>query len=170
MISGIAYDAQGNVAGLYNCPDILSLEMQKPAGGSVYEVPYETIASNPFNFDPLRKMLCDRIDAAAEVARSKFITSSPGQAMTYIAKSAEAIAYRNDNTVPTPFLCAEAAAIGITVNELASEVSHMTFLWELNGSMIEATRRKAKIAVQTAADDVKAIYAASVVEWESLTA
>ncbi len=92
-----------------------------------------------------------QIDQLAERARLRFITAGEGQAMTYIAKNAEALAWFTDTAALTPFLAAEARALGITIAALAADVRQQALAWQLVGAAIEAVRRGLKVAVGGAA-------------------
>jgi hypothetical protein len=94
--------------------------------------------------------LLNDVDVWAERVRLRFITPGAGQAMTYIAKNAEAVVYLADNATPTPFLSAEAAAIDSTVAALALEVRDSAIGWQAAGAAIEANRRGLKVAIRTA--------------------
>jgi hypothetical protein len=119
------------------------------------------------NLGPLKARLQKRIDEEAEVARHRYITPGAGQAITYIRKETEARARAADPEAPTPLLDAEAAAIGVTVDQLVTEVITAADQWLVIGSAIEALRRGAKEAVN-AATDAETACAAAEVAWPGL--
>lgn len=107
------------------------------------------------------------IDAQAEAIRARFITASPGQAMTYLQKDAEARAWLADHNAPTPMLSAEAEALGIPVGTLAGQVIANADLWGLIGGKIEGARRAAKQAA-SAATSAAGVRAALNINWQDV--
>lgn len=82
------------------------------------------------------------VDAEAERLRSGTITAAPGQSMAYEAKHREAERYPQGNLFP--FLEAEAEALGLMVQEVASSILAARLRWETLGPRIEGARLKAK--------------------------
>lgn len=121
----------------------------------------------PVNLSVLKGTLCAQIDAAAEVERGRYITSGSGQAMTYQAKAAEALALAADpapDHAAYPLLSAE---VGITAPDLTgvgAVVRGAYAAWQVIGAAIERARLAGKVAVM-AADDEAAARAAAAVEW-----
>ena len=111
----------------------------------------------------LRAAAIARVDAAAGAVRAKFITVVPGQEMTYLVKEQEARAYAGDPS-GFPFLAAEAAATGMTVEDVAALVIAQANAWRPIGAAIEGLRRGAAVAI-AAATTPAAIAAAANVEW-----
>lgn len=107
------------------------------------------------------------IDAQAEAARAHIITPGPGQAMTYLQKTAEARAWLADNSAPTPILSAEAEAMATTLAALAAEVVANADAWLVVGGRIEGARRAAKRAASEATD-AAGIRAAANINWQDV--
>ena len=149
------------------CQDY-DLEKQAQPGEGVMLATADAIVVAEVNLQPVKDSAAAQVDAAAETQRETLITGGSGQAMTYMAKNAEALGWLANNAYPTPFLSAEAAAIGSTVAALAAEVRNAASAWATEGSAIEAKRRKSKMAIQ-AATNVAEIHAAMQVDWSALT-
>lgn len=121
----------------------------------------------PPDLSALKAALCAQIDAAADVERGRYITSGSGQAMTYQAKAAEALALAADpapDHAAYPLLSAE---VGITAPDLTgvgAVVRGAYAAWQVSGAAIERARLAGKAAVM-AADDEAAARAAAAVEW-----
>lgn len=107
------------------------------------------------------------IDRQAGEFRGRFITTVPGQEMTYLRKEEEARAHVAGTNAEPLMLTAEAAATGVTVADLAAAVIQKADEWAGLGAAIEAARIGAKAAV-TAAATREAKIAAAVVDWEGL--
>lgn len=150
------------------CQDY-DLALQAGPGEGAMEASSDVVVVAEINLDPVRQSLSAKIDAEAETIRGQYITTGSGQAMTYLAKQAEAAAFLTDSGASTPFLTAEAAATDTTVAELAAVVSANAAIWESAGAKIEAARRCAKIAVE-AADNIAAMHAASQIDWSAALA
>ena len=167
----IIYSAEGMELGSGTVPTAEQARAQltvKPEGSVIYVLPNGTVGNRgpdgvPF-LAPLRAHYTALIDAAAEAERLKYITAGYGQAMTYLAKSAEARAFMADPQAVTPFLSAEAEAMGATVAEIAAKVSEAEAAWRVIGGAIESVRMASKAAVAAAAT-LPAIVAAAEVEW-----
>ncbi len=140
------------------------IPLQAGDGETSIEVPRGVLSWPDLDLELYRQHLYVQIDASAELVRTQFITPGSGQAMTYLKKEAEAAAYLADNTVPTPFLSAEATATGVTLPDLAALVNLRAQQWGQVGPIIEGTRLGAKKAVETATD-IASIYQASVIDW-----
>lgn len=96
------------------------------------------------------------IDNAAGRARSRFITTVPGQEGTYQLKVNEALDYISAgspaDTSLYVMLTAEAEGRNIPVSDLANEVLLVRDQWVLIAAQIEKLRMSGKIAVANAAD------------------
>jgi hypothetical protein len=91
------------------------------------------------------------IDAAAGMARLRYITDVPGQAATYAEKRAQAQAFVGaPGPVAPAFVQAEADAMGVTALQAAQYILATALAWEQIGPAIERERRRGKIAVQAA--------------------
>jgi hypothetical protein len=160
----IFYNATtGAYIGNYSGADGTAAQQVVPDGAVMMQVPMVVWAA-PANLDALRTYKQNEIDAQAEAERLKYITAGYGQAMTYMAKNAEALGYLANNAYPTPFLTAEAAATGTTVAALALVVRDAAIAWQAAGAQIEALRMGAKAAIAAATDFVE-IAAAATVDW-----
>lgn len=107
----------------------------------------------PVSLEAARRKLSRRLDEEAERQRLLWVTAGAGQAMTYLAKEAEARALLAGSTDPTPFLDAEADAMGLTVAALAASVVTQSDAWRGTiGPAIEARRKVLKAAIAAAAD------------------
>lgn len=112
------------------------------------------------------------IDAAAEVARLKYITAGSGQAMEYQQVAAEAQAYlAGGDTDPDlyPMMVADqqgraAAGVERTLGQIALEVNERHQLWMQIGAQIRQLRVKHKLLVEQATSP-EGITAALDVPW-----
>lgn len=104
-----------------------------------------------------RVYACADIDLAAGNARRRFITDVPGQEAVYITKLEQAKAYAaahalNPAALVPPYIAAEAAAMGWTAIDTASNVIGLATLWnDQIGPAIEAARLGGKAAAMAAA-------------------
>ena len=159
--------ATGAHHGNYMGPDNTAVSQKLPDGAAYMLVPVNAWTTPP-NLPPIKDHAASLVDMDAETQRQTLITGGSGQAMTYMAKNAEALGYLANNAYPTPFLSAEAAAIGSTVAALAAEVRDAAIAWQAAGAAIEAKRRKAKVDI-AAATNVAEIHAAMQVDWSANT-
>jgi hypothetical protein len=139
----------------------------QPPGRAVVVVPIEAFDGDEINLDLVKQAVMGEIDAKAEACRMRFITAGTGQGMTYIRKEMEARAWMEDNSKPTPFLSAEAAATGTTVLAAAQLVISQADAWVYIGSAIEGLRMGAKAAVAEATN-IGQMVAAKNVDWDSI--
>ena len=130
-------------------------------------VPQAAIIGAEVDLDPIRVSLAATVDAQAEAARAPFLTRGEGQMLTYAYKADEARAWEADNSVPTPFLAAEAEARGMTVAALAAEVLEAVALWTTIGAAIEAARMGAKTAI-AGVTTLTALAGVSTVDWTGI--
>lgn len=100
-------------------------------------------------------------------ARALFITDTPGQQMTYLAKqteSKELLAMANEPADPSvfPFLYAEIGITGTNITMVAQTVMNLAYQWGLIGSNLEKIRMgtNARIATATTRIELIAIKAA----------
>lgn len=139
---------------------------QIPEGIGMVVVPPAVIAGPAVDLALLRAAVCSDINVAAERMRDRFLTPGSGQAMTYTRKEGEARDWTINHDTPTPFLSAEAAARGMTIEALAAEVIAQADAWVTIGAAIEAKRMGAKSAVN-GATTIGGIVAASNVDWST---
>lgn len=104
-----------------------------------------------------------QIDAAASVARSRFVSSGVGQDGTYVVKAQQAQAWAAAgypaDAVP-PYVTAEAAAVGGTPRARADLIIATAQQWsDVIGPKIEGARIGGKAAVR-AAEDVSGVESA----------
>lgn len=121
----------------------------------------------------VKTQLKQKIDNRAETERLKYITSGVGQSMTYQEKVNQAASYSGKYTAyladpdnnPKPnddeylLLKASLGIDGDTVLEVAETVTYAYLQWQQIGAGIEATRLKAKSAID-AAETLEAARAA----------
>lgn len=92
-----------------------------------------------------RTWAADQIDAAAGRARSRYLTTVPGQEATYTAKYAQAQAYiaagYPADTAPYPWIAQEALRTGLTHTQAADRIKATGDVWaNLVGPAIEGLR------------------------------
>lgn len=115
-----------------------------------------------------KALVCARLDAEAEAVRARYITVGSGQAMTYMAKAAEAaaaVAEEDPEPADYPLLSAEVGITAATLAEVAAVVLAAHRDWQVMGAAIEAARLGGKAAVMAAEDAVAAAAAAAAVSW-----
>jgi hypothetical protein len=102
-----------------------------------------------------------RIDAHAELIRNRFLTPGSAMAMVYMQKQAEALAYQaNPAEGSFPLLQPEAAVFKRTLAQQATIVLGQAEAWKVKAGQLEALRLAAKMAVDSAPDDLGAIETA----------
>lgn len=105
----------------------------------------------------------DRSTAMARVndmvgrARALFITTAPGQDMTYLAKQAEAAAYLSSTPPPAdlsafPFIAAEIGITGADAAAVAGVFFAKAAEWASLGASFERLRMTASAAISAASD------------------
>ncbi len=96
------------------------------------------------------------IDASAGRARSRYITTAPGQEMTYLEKSEQAADYVTAgypaDTSNYPFIQAEMNATGLSKEDAADGILAQKSAWIAIGVQIEEHRLGGKAAVDAATD------------------
>lgn len=109
-------------------------------------IPFATV-------DEAREWARSAIDAAAGAARQRFITITPGQDATYLAKYNEALAYLRAGCPPDlslfPWVAAEAAGTGLSGIDAATRIKAAGDPWHTDiGPRIEGMRvgGKARLA------------------------
>lgn len=90
-----------------------------------------------------------KVDIAAGKARSRHITTVPGQSETYTEKAAEAKRYLADNpssdvAVDYPWVAADSEAFGVSFRVAAEAIIEKHSQWKMLGSTIEMIRLRAK--------------------------
>jgi hypothetical protein len=103
------------------------------------------------------------VDALAGKKRMQYITTSPGQDVTYLAKLEDARAYvaagYPQDSTPFVWIHAEATATGSTAQQTADFIIVTAGLWSAVGAQIEGARQGAKQAIN-AGQDVADVTAA----------
>lgn len=87
------------------------------------------------------------IDAEAGAARSRFITVTPGQEMTYLEKVTQARAFGADedpDQTDYPLIYGEIGITGESAAEVAGVILGRYLLWQQIGALIEQERLTAK--------------------------
>jgi hypothetical protein len=160
----VIYNAEtGAPIGNYSGLEGTSARQQIPVGAAYMLVPFEAWTFPP-NLEVIRAHLCAQVDAQAEVKRGRNSTLGSGQARAYQRKEAEARAWAADHGAATPYLAAEAAAAGRTVEQVAAAVLARVDAVDLADVKIEALRVGAKQRI-AAAENLAALQAAAAVAW-----
>lgn len=121
-----------------------------------------------FTLDQIKDSGKARIDVAAGQARARYITSVPGQEMTYSEKAEQAADYAAAgypaDTTNYPFVAADATAYGITSQQAADQILAQRAAWVSIGAQIEQTRLSGKNSVNnaTTSEDVQSIVDSTV--------
>ncbi|MBB4858254.1 hypothetical protein HNO88_001573 [Novosphingobium chloroacetimidivorans] len=150
-------------------PEGAAMVQTLPEGKAAMIIPFAAFYTSPLDLDIIKVSYAASIDADADKVRSMFITNTPGQMATYLQKEAEARRVLAGDTSDTVFLSAEAAAIGVSVADLAAEVVAQADQWRPLGAAIEAARRKAKVAVANATN-LAELAAAAKIDWQEVVA
>ncbi|WP_444452578.1 hypothetical protein ACTTAI_16380 [Rhodobacter capsulatus] len=109
------------------------------------------------------------VNAAAEAARSRFVTPGSGQAMVYLEKQAEARAWlaagEPDDLTGYPHLAAEVGITAPTAYQLATIWLALAGIWLTASARIEPIRLSASAVIETAQtiSDITAARDAAVV-------
>ena len=118
------------------------------------------------------------VDNSAEAARQGFITPGYGQMLTYETKRREAAVVQALLGVPMepqesdcPHLWAEAVGLGLTVADLAAEVTAQAAAWVTASAAIEVLRLTAKAAIDAATSEAEIVAAAqnAMIAWPKPT-
>lgn len=107
------------------------------------------------DFDEIKRQGLNTVDDLAGAARLRYITSVPGQAETYAKKEQQARVWAAESFAgyAPSFIAAEAQALGVSAQSVALEVIALADFWSnIKGPQIEATRRKWKVAIDSASD------------------
>lgn len=106
-----------------------------------------------------RELALQAIDEAAGRARARYITTAPGQELTYQEKAEEAIDYTTAgypaNLTNYPFIQAETDATGKTAMQAAVDILAKRSEWVMIGSSIERQRISGKLSVTNATTTVE---------------
>lgn len=111
----------------------------------------------------LKAALAARVDTDAEAIRAKYITPGAGQAMAYLEKARQAVAYlaaEAPDEADYPLLVAEVGITGETLLDVSTVIQTMQRRWMAVCAQIEPIRIRAKEDIATAetADAVTAVY------------
>lgn len=149
--------------------DGTAAQQQLPGDADFLIVPAEAVMVLPTDVQAVATFLCAKIDAQAEAIRARFLTGGEGQALTYLAKQQEAQALALDPQAPAVILRAEAAALGMSVEQVAAEIRTAANTWTAAIAAIEAIRRLAKKQI-TEAENLSAMKSAATVDWSPIDA
>jgi len=87
------------------------------------------------------------IDAQADALLAPYMTLTPGRAMTYMAKEAQATAFmaaENPDPADFPLISGEVGITGDTAQAVAETILAMSRAWHAMGAAIETVRLAAK--------------------------
>lgn len=171
----IGHDSPGAVLAEGQVSFTLSAEQYK----TVLSGPHRVIAGvleayvQPVDIEKIRADALTKVDAAAEWARLKFITSGSGQALEYQATQIEALKVVALGVEPlaidVPWLVAERDAMAvvnveITLMGVAQMIVGLMTAWTQAGAEIKYLRRTAKLLIKAAAT-VEEITLAGKIVW-----
>lgn len=120
------------------------------------EITYDefvNIESNVNTLATAQQIACEHIDVSAGECRLKYITSTPGQAETYMMKATEAkeikaLGYANVTDLTAfPVMAGELIATGFTLDKACENVLFIESMWRQKAAQIESVRRRGKLAV-----------------------
>ncbi|WP_374374533.1 hypothetical protein [Dongia sp.] len=119
----------------------------------------------PVTIEALRHSSSALVDAEAGKARSRFITVTAGQEMTYLEKVTQARAFGADEDPDVedyPLLAGEVGITGDSLTEVAGVILGRYAQWQQIGAVIEQRRLAAKrdIALAETPEAIAAILAA----------
>lgn len=101
--------------------------------------------------DDAKAAAISEVDALAGKKRMQYITTSPGQDVTYLSKLEDARAYvaagYPQDSTPFVWIHAEATATGSTAQQTADFIIVTAELWSAVGAQIEGARQGAKQAI-----------------------
>ena len=124
-------------------------DMGEPPSGALNGSSYWDGSQWVEDWSRIDAMLHAKIDASAGEHRKRFITTSPGQEMTYLHKEKEARAHLAGDPAG-PMISTEATARGVSTVDLATEVVTNADFWAYLGGKIEGVRLAAKAQVSAA--------------------
>ena len=117
MIAAAIYK-DGVMVRVITVPDHPAIASNMLEGEIGFEIPAQAAFSLPIDLALVRTFYHARIDQEAGACRSRFITSVPGQAQTYLRKEAEARAWTDGDEVAHPeaypFMLVEAGVRGVS--------------------------------------------------------
>jgi len=115
------------------------------------------------NLQEYREQAFTKIDDAAGRARSRYVTTSPGQDAVYTLKAADAESYKSKgyphDTTKYKFIEAEMAATGMSAKDVADMLIQIKSQWILLAAGIEQVRLSGKnlIKTKTTKEEIDAI-------------
>ncbi|UKJ74469.1 hypothetical protein [Azospirillum brasilense] len=107
----------------------------------------------------LKAAAVDLINARVGELRAQHITVTVGQSATYLEKQGEAAQHAAGESGPFPYLEAEAAATGLTLDNVAALVRATATAWTATNADLEGKRRAAVEAVKAAETPVQVFQA-----------
>ncbi|QCO00443.1 hypothetical protein D3093_34900 (plasmid) [Azospirillum argentinense] len=113
----------------------------------------------PSPLSELKAAVVDLINQRVGDLRGLHITVTVGQSATYLEKQEEAERHATGDTGPFPYLSAEAAATGSTLDDVAALVRATAAAWTATNADLEGRRRGALVAVEAAETAVQVYQA-----------
>ncbi|MGY0793074.1 hypothetical protein ACW7BJ_27220 [Azospirillum argentinense] len=107
----------------------------------------------------LKTAVVDLINRRVGDLRGLHITVTVGQSATYLEKQEEAERHAAGDSGPFPYLSAEAAATGSTLDDVAALVRATAAAWTATNADLEGRRRGALVAVEAAETAVQVYQA-----------
>jgi hypothetical protein len=155
-------DAEGNVVAIFAAPQIERADLTEVDDTDPRVV---TFLNPPLSLSTLRTRYSDAVDAAAGVARMKYITTIAGQEMTYLEKVTEARSLLADpapDAAKYPLIYGEVSVTATDAPGVANVVLGRYAMWKNLGAAIEKARLTAKAAINSAntVDEMEAIVTA----------
>jgi hypothetical protein len=131
---------------------------------------FEAFRNSIGNLSELKKVCKNEIDAFAGDVRLRFITSSPGQAETYILKATEAKALKAlgypvfgaEEQSTYPLIHAEMIVTGNSLAETCETIIAMENLWKVIAAAVETFRLSGKRDVDAATTSGEIIIAKNI--------
>ncbi|WP_310619693.1 hypothetical protein [Flexibacterium corallicola] len=126
---------------------------------------------NP-HIDDFKAQAFADIDQQAEERRCEYVTTGSAQAMVYLTKDAEALAYQANTAIDPaliPHIAAEASATSSTLADIAALVIQNAESWRIISARIEGARRGAKTTIEQATT-LTQIKQALVIDWATIEA
>ena len=150
-------------------------ELYGPAGLVTDEAEIATVQAQIDAYDPLpaeRQRLASLVDVAAGEARQRYITTVPGQEITYELKRLQAEAHAAAgypaDLSPYPMIAAEQAARGGTAQAASDYILATSGAWVQLAANIEQIRRGAKVALDKASTGLEDIAGTAITGLEAV--
>ena len=121
----------------------------------------------------IRAVAENAIDAQADALLTPYMSLTPGRAMTYLAKEAQATAYlakENPDPAAYPLITGEVGITADTPQAVAETILAKSQAWHAVGAAIEAVRLAAKKKVREAATPEAVQAVCDAIVWPALEA